>query len=178
MTKRCSHCSAYLWPSEKTTEPWCYKGRVQLPDIDWSSIVTTDPVLLADIETLVEIYRNKDFCDSSWQYNSPFAFTSIGGDEVRFQQGGPPIYKIQGQMYHRLGSLLPNADRNHTFVYLMESADQLNRQYDMNMVRRSSRDNEVIAKIQDIMLRQNYYAHNFYHFKDDILGQPQEAFIA
>jgi hypothetical protein len=117
----------------------------------------------------VEIYRNKDFCDSSRQYNSPFAFTSIGGDEVRFQQGGPPIY-----------TLLPNADRNHTFaqVYQMESADQLNRRYDMNMVRPSSRDNEVIAKVQDIMLRQNYYAHNFYHFKDGILGQPQEAFIS
>ena len=48
----------------------------------------------------------------------------------------------------------------------------------MNTVGRSSRNNEVIAKIQDIMLRQNYYAHNFYHFKDDILGRPQEAFIS
>ena len=180
MTKRCSHCSAYLWPSEKITEPCCYKGKIQLPDTDWSSIVTTDPVLLADIESLVEIYRKKNFCDSSRQYNSPFAFTSIGGDEVRFQQGGPPIYKIQGQMYHRLGSLLPNDDVNHTFaqVYLMECADQLQRRYDMNMVGGSSHDIQVIAKIQDIMFRQNYYAKHFYYFKENILGHPQEAFIS
>ena len=50
MTKRCSLCSAYLWPSERTTEPCCYKGKVQLPDTEWSAIVTKDTVLLADIK--------------------------------------------------------------------------------------------------------------------------------
>jgi hypothetical protein len=54
------------------------------------------------------------------QYNFLFAFTSIGVDIERSVNDGrgPPLFKIHGQVYYHVGSLLPPDDGPPKFVQL------------------------------------------------------------
>jgi hypothetical protein len=49
-----------------------------------------------------------------------FAFTSMGADIDRHinDRGGPHVFKMSGQSYHRIGSLLPNRGADPKFVEL------------------------------------------------------------
>jgi hypothetical protein len=52
---------------------------------------------------------SKKFIRSIRQYNCLFAFTSMGANiDSSVNAGhGPPLFKIYGQVHHRIGSLLP-----------------------------------------------------------------------
>ncbi|KAH7665744.1 DNA helicase protein [Dioscorea alata] len=58
-------------------------------------------------------------------YNSLFQFTSLGGivDNSINQRPGPYVFKLSGQNYHRMGSLLPFAGQTSKFaqLYMIES---------------------------------------------------------
>jgi hypothetical protein len=54
------------------------------------------------------------------QYNCLFAFTSIDAhiDESVNDGCDPPLFKIFGQVHHRIGSLLPSQDSPLQFIQL------------------------------------------------------------
>ncbi|KAH7653509.1 DNA helicase protein [Dioscorea alata] len=62
-------------------------------------------------------------------YNSLFQFTSLGGivDNSINQRPGPYVFKLSGQNYHRIGSLLPFAGQTSKFaqLYMIESDAEL-----------------------------------------------------
>uniref|UniRef100_A0A1J3D0V0 Helitron helicase-like domain-containing protein n=1 Tax=Noccaea caerulescens TaxID=107243 RepID=A0A1J3D0V0_NOCCA len=75
----------------------CQKGRVSLPAI-------REPPQL-----LKALLDSPHFRENIRVYSSLLAFTSIGAevDQSVTSGYGPYTYRIQGQIYHRLGSLLP-----------------------------------------------------------------------
>ena len=48
-------------------------------------------------------------------FNSALAMSSIGVKQEHLPKG-PPIFKIQGAISHRIGSLLPTEDKNPLFA--------------------------------------------------------------
>ncbi|KAH8999276.1 hypothetical protein EDB92DRAFT_948464 [Lactarius akahatsu] len=56
----------------------------------------------------------KEFCWNTRSYHKALAFMSIGGSGrlvgMIYEGRGPPTYKIQGEVYHQLRSLLPGAN--------------------------------------------------------------------
>lgn len=54
------------------------------------------------------------------QYNCLFAFTSMGAniDHTMNDRWGPPVFKICGQIHHRIGSLLPPDGSPPKFIQL------------------------------------------------------------
>ena len=56
---------------------------------------------------------SKYFIRSIRSYNSMFAFTSLGAKiDIGINRGpGPYVFKINGQVHHRIGSLLPDEGR-------------------------------------------------------------------
>jgi len=80
----------------------CTHGKIQLP------ISPTPPQLLIDL-----LYGNdeisKNFKENIRPYDTMFAFTSMGGRiDTSINRGrGPPIFRLQGQNVHKIGSLLP-----------------------------------------------------------------------
>ena len=58
-----------------------------------------------------------------------FAFTSMGATIVRSLEGtrGPNLYKICGQVHHRIGSLLPSKDETPKFaeMYIYDTANEV-----------------------------------------------------
>ncbi|KAL6586848.1 hypothetical protein OROMI_001836 [Orobanche minor] len=53
-------------------------------------------------------------------YNNMFAFTSLGGkiDSNPNMGTSPPIFKLHGQNYHLIGSLMPTEDQAPKFAQL------------------------------------------------------------
>lgn len=63
------------------------------------------------------------------QYNCLFAFTSMGANIDRSLNDGrgPPVFKISGQVHHRIGSLLPDDNNLPKFLqlYVYDTANEV-----------------------------------------------------
>ena len=101
----------------------CQKGKVQLP-------------LLQQPPTLLQNFLN-GFDDGSIIflqniriYNSMFSFTSIGGkiDISMNNSSAPPQFILNGQNYHRIGSLLPQDGWKPKFaqLYIYDIENEIN----------------------------------------------------
>nr|KAJ0212688.1 hypothetical protein LSAT_V11C400224740 [Lactuca sativa] len=85
----------------------CDYGKVELPDSKEAP------------PTYLNLFRSTDskskyFINNIRRYNSMFSFTSMGGKvDASINSGKAPyIFKLDGQNYHRIGSLLPSKDLN------------------------------------------------------------------
>nr|GEX74684.1 hypothetical protein [Tanacetum cinerariifolium] len=109
----CESCGALLWYAEtlrRTTDAldesyliFCSRGKVKL-----GTELKQPPKLLKDLITNKH-NKSPSFIENISRYNSMFAFTSMGGqvdDTVNYGRG-PFCYRIHGENYHRVGSLLP-----------------------------------------------------------------------
>jgi len=74
---------------------------------------------------LARLLDNKDpmsrhFLQKIRQYNSLFSFTSMGANIMKdINKGdGPYIFRINGQIHHRIGSLLPEPNKSPKFAEL------------------------------------------------------------
>jgi len=113
-TYQCKHCNAIFWYNERTQREskrnkeiiytnCCKNGKIKIPPYK-------DPP-----ELLMRLINDKDnplsnhFLQKIRHYNSLFAFTSMGANIIKdLNKGeGPYIFRINGQIHHRIGSLLP-----------------------------------------------------------------------
>jgi hypothetical protein len=111
-TWRCRHCDALLWYEERlnsnkqTKNPsfgiCCKNGKVSLP-------AQEEPP--AYLERLLngDDKVSKKFRENIRSYNSMFAFTSTGGIVDKSINNGhaPYVFRMHGQNYHHIGTLLP-----------------------------------------------------------------------
>ncbi|KAH7679123.1 DNA helicase protein [Dioscorea alata] len=97
----------------------CKQGLISLPKLK-----ITPPFLKELLDADVETKCSK-FKEQIRIYNSIFQFTSIGGvvDNSINQTAGPYVFKLSGQNYRRLGSLLPTIGEKPKFaqLYMVES---------------------------------------------------------
>lgn len=78
------------------------QGKITLPNMK------NPPQLLEELLS-GDTPKSKHFIKNLRSYNSMFAFTSMGGKIDHSPNAGnsPPIFKLHGQNYHLIGSLLP-----------------------------------------------------------------------
>jgi hypothetical protein len=76
-------------------------------------------------EPLHELYhgvgrKSRYFLQNIRAFNSMFAFTSIGGriDISRNRGKAPPVFIMNGENYHQIGSLLPLPGKSPKFAQL------------------------------------------------------------
>ena len=128
---QCSKCNAMLWEAEmlrgnqdgkKTSYSFCCKsGAVQLPN------VSKPPPLLKSLYTS-DNPKATNFMKNIRAYNMMFAFTSMGGkiNQGNLRGRGPYVFRLQGQNYHRMGSLLPSDGQRPKFsqLYIFDSENE------------------------------------------------------
>lgn len=77
--------------------------------------------------------------------------TSFGADKNLTELGYTTTYKIQGQVYHLLGSLLPSADQQHKFMQIYfignEASEVIHRVNNTN----GSLNSEVVRDLQRLL---------------------------
>ncbi|KAK1379112.1 hypothetical protein POM88_025856 [Heracleum sosnowskyi] len=123
-----------MWKYERTeqqelTNYWgfalcCSEGKVELPKLR-----ETPPELKNLLDGSDEL--SKLFCKYSRMYNNVFACTSTGGkiDNTLYHGGGPFVYRVYGELYHQIGSLLPEDDSNavYSHIYMLDNEQELER---------------------------------------------------
>ncbi|XP_025408974.1 uncharacterized protein LOC112682560 [Sipha flava] len=98
MTYKCQWCNAFKWKDE-TLGMCCSAGKVQLeklkqlPEPLYSLVNTLHP-------------DHVKFMNNIRKYNACFQMTSFGGKQVT-ADGFLPTFKVKGQVYHLIGSILP-----------------------------------------------------------------------
>ena len=92
----------------------CGRGKVKL-----GNEAPNPPELLKNLIT-GKHPKSKTFIENIRRYNSMFSFTSLGAkQDMSVTRGfGPYCYRIQGQNYHRMGTLLPETNKPPVFAQL------------------------------------------------------------
>lgn len=87
----------------------CQEGKVKLP------LQKEPPQFLKSLHQ-----ENPRFRDNIRAYNSMFAFTSMGGKvDTNINKGrGPYVFRINGQNYHKIGTLVPVEGQMPKFAQL------------------------------------------------------------
>ncbi|XP_050065048.1 uncharacterized protein LOC126553978 [Aphis gossypii] len=109
MNSVCSHCKALKYKNE-ANGLCCANGKVKLIPLD----PPPEPLysLVSGIGT-----DSIHFLTNIQQYNNCFQMTSFGATNV-VRENFMPTFKIQGQIYHRAGSLLPVSDSDNKFLQI------------------------------------------------------------
>nr|GFB46762.1 hypothetical protein CTI12_AA406300 [Tanacetum cinerariifolium] len=120
----CESCDALLWHAESmignthassdSFSLCCGRGKVKL-----GNEAENPPKLLMDLIN-GNHPKSTSFIDNIRRYNSMFAFTSIDAkQDMSVNQGhGTYCYRIQGENYHRMGTLLPDEGNPLMFAQL------------------------------------------------------------
>jgi hypothetical protein len=115
----CSTCEAKMWLQERVSQSTmtnirftmcCNDGAVQLPLLQQPPEVLQGLLSGSDPRSLA-------FREKIRMYNSILSFTSTGAriHESVTCTRGVYAFRIQGEMYHRIGSLLPQHDAQPQF---------------------------------------------------------------
>ena len=112
MIYQCIHCNAFYWGDEKNSNrkytKCCMGGKIVLPPMSEPSSYMKE--LLLNVTEDAKIFNLK-----SRAFNTSLSFASISTTTYKFH-GGVPTYRIQGAIYHNIGSIYPeysdNAPRN------------------------------------------------------------------
>jgi len=118
MNKIYSKRSAKKWADEPNGL-CCAPGKFSLPNIQ------EPPEPIKSLLTNNHLH-SRHFLTNMRRYNSLFQMTSFGAKEIR-EQNFRPTFKIEGQVYHLIGSLLPPSGQNLQFLqfYFISDADHL-----------------------------------------------------
>ena len=130
MNVACPNCQALHWDCERLTKSskrnpkfgmCCLSGNVALP------MQNPPPPQLMSLFN-GQTVESKNFLQHIRKYNAAFAFTSLGVKTVNLPGHGPYVFKIQGMLSHRIGSLLPDANDDATYaqLYFHDSREALN----------------------------------------------------
>jgi hypothetical protein len=128
------------------------------------------PPLLDSSPYLLELYTLSrsnaiNFRKSIRAYNGILVCASFGANLAKsFQGQGVFNFKIHGQIYHRIGSLLPDDGRSPVFAQLYiydtnyENTNRLHVMHDLNA--------NILQNLQDILNTYNLYIQKFHQVRD------------
>ena len=162
----CQKCSALHWLGERVQKTGstninplfgmcCGDGTVQLPPLP-PPPNTLGCLFSASTE------EAKQFRENIRQYNSALAFTSLGAQidhSVNRGGGGPPVFRIQGELHHRIGSLLPPDGQPPTYaqLYILDSHEAR----DHRMQRNGGLDPDLMYRLGGLISDHHCWARAF-----------------
>jgi hypothetical protein len=100
----------------------CKGGKISIPPY------RARPEPLASLAKFTRDPTSRKFIRSIRQYNCLFAFTSMGAHIDNSVNDGraPPLFKICGQVHHRIGSLLPvDESPQYLQLYIYDTANEI-----------------------------------------------------
>ena len=141
--------------SSPTYKTCCKEGSVILPPYK------PPPQPLHDLLTGVNRSLLAHFFENIRYYNSMFAFTSMGVNVIdAINDGhGPYVFKISGQLCHRIGSLVPIEGKRPEYaqLYIFDTDNEVrNRMHIGTYANRGFRPNsDIVAALIDMLNTHN-----------------------
>jgi hypothetical protein len=156
-TFKCRYCNALLWyeerlgPNKRTKNPsfgiCCKNGKIDLPE-------SQEPPVFLEQLLNGDDQRSKNFRKNIRSYNSMFAFTSTGGvvDKEINKGHGPYVFRMHGQNYHHIGTLLPEEGNQprwaQLYIYDTEHETENRISASKNDGEKSSIDQTIVAGLK------------------------------
>ena len=121
---KCKHCDAIFWFNKRNK----YETERNKQEVVYSNCCKTGKIKIPKFKEPPTYLKNllnpkgdkicRHFLQKIRQYNSMFAFTSMGGNiDKKINQGeGPYVFRINGQVHHQIGSLLPLPNTSPKFL--------------------------------------------------------------
>jgi hypothetical protein len=166
MDQVCIHCGAKFWMEERNSSSshaspilsiCCAHGKVLLPR------------LIEPPSYLLNLYTSSEpdaisFCKNIRSYNNILLCTSFGANIEKFQGQGVSNFHIHGQVYHRIGPLLPEKGHTPAFaqLYIYDSMHE-NKNYHKIM---QKLDENILQNLLNMLDECNPYIQNFCHVRD------------
>jgi hypothetical protein len=152
LTKLCLNCQALKFSGEPPGL-CCKSGKIKLEPM---------PNPIEPMKTLLigQTPESKHFLDNIKLYNSCFQMTSFGVDKDATLPGWQSTFRVQGQVYHRIGSLLPMPNENAKFlqIYFM---DNFHEQAQQRAGLFKGLKEQLILDLQEMLHQQNPYVRDF-----------------
>nr|XP_027120740.1 uncharacterized protein LOC113737757 [Coffea arabica] len=137
----------------------CQKGKIRLRNVELS-------------EELYELYTSnskeaEEFRKHIRAYNSIFSFTSFGArldKELASSKQGVYTFIVQGQIYHHLPALIPEANApRYLQLYFYDTENELNNR--LNILKDVNLNERIVKKLMEI-LEENPFARFLRKLKD------------
>ncbi|PWA83245.1 hypothetical protein CTI12_AA170250 [Artemisia annua] len=118
-TESCNYCNAIFWRGERLAGHGygSHVSRYHLCCSNGKVFMQSEP---DPPEYIKQLLGNATFMENIRAYNQMFVMTSFGTtvDSTVNQERGPYVFKVSGQIYHRIGSLCPTGDDDPKFLQL------------------------------------------------------------
>ncbi|PWA55261.1 hypothetical protein CTI12_AA398520 [Artemisia annua] len=118
-TERCRYCNAAFWRGERLA------GRSYSAHVSHYHLCCGNGKVFMEPEQdppeyIKQLLEDAAFMEHIRAYNQMFAMTSFGAtiDNTVNHGRGPYVFKVSGQIYHRIGSLCPTGDDDPKFLQL------------------------------------------------------------
>ncbi|UYV71174.1 hypothetical protein LAZ67_8002034 [Cordylochernes scorpioides] len=157
MDKQCLHCTAFKYNGERPGM-CCSAGKVRIPDL---------PEPPEALRTLLDgsSPHSAEFMQRVHHYNNAFQMTSFGCGSRVVLPGYMPTFKVQGQVYHRIGSVLPplNSDSRQLqpaflqVFFIGDSSEGVATRHRNFPITKP----HISSILQDMLHRHNPYVHLF-----------------
>ncbi|XP_054290927.1 uncharacterized protein LOC129005912 [Macrosteles quadrilineatus] len=146
MTTLCPYCHALKFQKE-SLGMCCSNGKVNLPPL--SEPPEPLQTYIAGVSR-----ESKHFLQHIRKYNSCFQMTSFGASSIVRYGNFMPTFKVQGQVYHQIGSLLPLPQEDPQFlqIYFIDNVEE---ELDRRCAFSLATNREIIAE-----LRASFHEHN------------------
>jgi len=163
MSVRCVSCNAMRWKDEPSGM-CCSNGKVRLEPLSEDIPQFLRHLFQGDTPD------SEHFLSSIRKYNSCFQLTSFGAKTVD-EHGFMPTFKVQGQVYHLAGSLLPMPGEQPQFLQIYFMDDQQDQADRRGRIVAGVRGN-IVLQLQQLLHQRNRYVQQFKTAKDRF---PQDA---
>ncbi|KAK7315487.1 hypothetical protein VNO77_34037 [Canavalia gladiata] len=143
----------------------CGQGKVKIPFLEKTPLKLLN--LLQNDDS-----HNKYFIQNIRSFNMMFSFTSMGGtiDRKINDGNGPPMFVMNGENYHRIGSLLPLSGETPKFaqLYIYDTENEVRNK--MNAVSMTSNEcllnKSIVQDLKEMLDVGNPYAKVYRMVRD------------
>nr|XP_043614568.1 uncharacterized protein LOC122586652 [Erigeron canadensis] len=172
----CPTCNAVMWYEERS------KSTPVSEPISFSSCCQNGKILLEPLRNTPEPLKRlldydqagtSTFRDNIRTYNSMFCFTSFGAqiDNSINQGRGVYTFRISGQNYHRIGSLLPSdgAEPRYAQLYFFDTQNEIRHRISAIVGKgktNSKIDETIVGSLMDMLNEHNCVAKAFRMARD------------
>ncbi|SGY65996.1 BQ5605_C004g02611 [Microbotryum silenes-dioicae] len=135
----------------------CSQGKVRLPPPPQPNLEYRQLLQGSDSEA-------KAFRENARSYNNALSFTSLAAlwDQTQVGTLGPPVFRVFGRLYHRLGALIPAVNQCPTFAqtWLINPAEATDTRLepdgaDIHMQR------STLTKLESMLRTKNHFVREF-----------------
>jgi len=156
----------------------CKGGKISIPTF------RPRPKPLAFLARFDGDARCNQFMKNIRQYNCLFTFTSMGAKIDRSMNNGrgPTVFKISGQVHHRVGSLIPSDGSPPQFIhlYIYDTANEVrNRLHALHLDERPAEplDPQIVEEHTQMLDDHNPFVKQFILARDRLADYGDEDFV-